>query len=420
MSNQIPLFGRASDIDDQGDIIVVPEATAYFYESGSTTPLVVYSDSGLTTPLGTSVQADQDGLFPNIWTAETKVLIDVLDGSGTSLDGFPQDDVLTIPEGGQSASSIVATPTAGNPGTTVENQINNNTSRLNRMDNASNIPTSGGSAGAYTLISQYPITSYVALMEREFISNQVSVGSDTLNVDGQGAVALQKYVTSTTKAAIGAGDIQIGQVVRVKFDGTDFVVVSPLNATEAGPGLVEAASQAEMDAGTAGKYPDAAKIRTFFVGNTGWELVQTFYDSSTNGLVSNIVTPDFETGYDYAVEIYNLFGDTGTTTVTGQLYRSVVDAYDTAATLKSSNANYFSAWYEFLNPMASRLQHWIKFAHTETAGTGALSFGVTAGEGMFTIRHAANDQIERFRIQRGAGSINNGVARMYRRPTQIS
>lgn len=50
---------------------VLPGAKAYFFESGTTTPQDVYSDSGLTTPHTNPVVADSAGVFPAIYLDPT-------------------------------------------------------------------------------------------------------------------------------------------------------------------------------------------------------------------------------------------------------------------------------------------------------------------------------------------------------------
>lgn len=65
-------------------------AKAYFYLSGTTTPLVVYTDSALTAPQPIPVVADYNGVFPNIYlpygdykrtiTQANGVLISTADG----------------------------------------------------------------------------------------------------------------------------------------------------------------------------------------------------------------------------------------------------------------------------------------------------------------------------------------------------
>lgn len=263
MSNLIPLFLRANEIDGDGDMAPVTDATAYFFESGSTTPLTVYEDAGLTTPRGTSVAADANGIFPKCYTDESTVKLDIRDGEGTSLDGHPIDEYPVFAASDNAASSISASPQTGNAGTTVAAQLNNNTERGNRFDNAAGLPTASGSMGSYAIASPYTITAYAVRQEYEFIANHTNVGggSDSLNVDAVGAVTLKKYEGSTTKADLAAGDIAAGDKVRVKYDGSHFAVVSPLNAGEETKGIVEAATTAEMTAGTADKFPDAAKVK---------------------------------------------------------------------------------------------------------------------------------------------------------------
>lgn len=56
---------RVSTIDLVGE--VAPRAKLYFYATGTTTPLTVYADSGLTTPLTSPVPASDGGTFPTIY-----------------------------------------------------------------------------------------------------------------------------------------------------------------------------------------------------------------------------------------------------------------------------------------------------------------------------------------------------------------
>lgn len=225
MAFLIPLMGRATD----ETLTLVTDAVAYFYEEGTLTPLTVYTDETLATPRGTTVAADAEGVFPQCWVDVAQIKVDVKDGEGVSLPGFPQDDFPTIPLGGQTASATSATPVTGNAGTTVQAQLDNNTGRINRLDSAAAVSVSGGTGGAYTLTSAYTITAYAARQEYEFVANMASVGggADSLNVDSVGAVVIKKYV-SGSKADLAAGDIAVDQVVRVKHDGTHFVLVSAI------------------------------------------------------------------------------------------------------------------------------------------------------------------------------------------------
>lgn len=270
MADLILLPYRASDANFE----LVTDAKAFFYGDGTSTPLTVYTDSGLGTPRGTSLLSGQNGVgpgcFEECWVPSgtgVKVNIqdggDIADGAGTSLPGFPRDNFPTIAETDLAASSTTFTPITGNGATDVQTAIANNTNRINDVENTTRISTSTGSSGSYAITAANTITAYSAGLEYEFIANHASVGSgsDSLNVDTVGAVTLKKYEGSTTKGDLAAGDIAAGDKVRVKHDGTHFVVVSPLNAGEETRGIVEAATLAETRAGTAGKFPDAEKVK---------------------------------------------------------------------------------------------------------------------------------------------------------------
>lgn len=286
MTRLAPIMGRAAETDGEGDLVPVTDATAYFYVAGSSTPLTVYTDSSLATPRGTSVAADSDGIFPQCWTSESLIKMDVKDGDGISLDGFPQDNFPTLSVSGTTASLISFSPVTGNSATDVQTAIANNVARINTLDNASRLPTSAGSGGVFTLTSTYSISAYAAGQEYEFIANQASVGSgtDTLNVDSVGAAVIKKYDSAGSKADLAAGDISIGKIVRVKHDGTHFVLTNAALSSETVPGLVEAATTAETTSGTANKFPDAAKIAARYEPVWTYSSVGDLTNSGANDL----------------------------------------------------------------------------------------------------------------------------------------
>ncbi len=277
MANLILLNGRAVDTN----LSIVTDATAYFFSAGSTTPLIVYTDSGLGTPRGSSVAADAEGILPQCWTDQIDVKVDVRDGSGNSLPGFPQDNFPTLPETGSAGTDITMTPVTGNGGTNAQDFGANNVARLNTFDNAAGLPVATGSGGSFAIATSYTITAYAARQEFEFVANHASVGSgsDSLNVDGVGVAVLKKYNESGAKSDLVANDIVSGQTVRVKYDGSHFVVASHLLAGEVVPGIVEAATTAEMTAGTAGKFPPADVVRAAIDATSA--LVETEQDTTS-------------------------------------------------------------------------------------------------------------------------------------------
>lgn len=109
-------------LDTNGDIVT--DATAYFYESGTTTPLIVYSDSDGAIPLGTTTAGDSSGVFDPVFTTEA-VRVDIQDGDDVSLPGFPSDGWYVVPSTGVGASTITYDPQEGNTATNVQMAINN-------------------------------------------------------------------------------------------------------------------------------------------------------------------------------------------------------------------------------------------------------------------------------------------------------
>lgn len=92
--------------------VFVPGAKAYFYLAGTTTPVNVYSDVGLTTAITQPVVADSsNGSFQEVFlTPGTAYKVDVQTSAGVSLQGYPADNQLAIPA---SSANVQQTETAG-------------------------------------------------------------------------------------------------------------------------------------------------------------------------------------------------------------------------------------------------------------------------------------------------------------------
>ncbi len=83
--------------------------------------------------------------------------------------------------------------------------------------------TSSGSANAYVLTLSPAVPALLAGQEFEFNANFGNSGAATLAVNGLTAKAITKLGTN----ALVSGDIVSGQVVKVKYDGTQFQLLSP-------------------------------------------------------------------------------------------------------------------------------------------------------------------------------------------------
>lgn len=88
--------------------------------------------------------------------------------------------------------------------------------------------TTGGTAPAFTLTPSPAITSYAEPLEFEVKFNaDGTIGSNTLNISGLGALNLKQYVVTGAKIP---ADVRRGCIYRVRYDGTDLVVLNPLVA----------------------------------------------------------------------------------------------------------------------------------------------------------------------------------------------
>lgn len=83
----------------------------FFYAAGTTTPITVYADVGLSTPLTQPVVADSNGVFVEIFlTPGTAYKVDLQTSGGVSQTGYPADNQLAIPA---SAANVDISETAG-------------------------------------------------------------------------------------------------------------------------------------------------------------------------------------------------------------------------------------------------------------------------------------------------------------------
>jgi len=71
----------------------VSNAGLYVYTAGTTTPVTTYSDEAMTTANAHPVVANAAGRFGPVYVPVGMYKVDIQDGDGASLPGFPQDDV---------------------------------------------------------------------------------------------------------------------------------------------------------------------------------------------------------------------------------------------------------------------------------------------------------------------------------------
>jgi hypothetical protein len=101
--------------------------------------------------------------------------------------------------------------------------------------------TVGGTANAVTLAYTSGPSAYVTGEQFAWKATAANTGAVTVNVSGLGAVALKKPGASGP-AALAGGEIQVGQIVVMQYDGAAFVMTSP--AANLGAGTVTSVSDA--------------------------------------------------------------------------------------------------------------------------------------------------------------------------------
>ena len=96
-------------------------AKAVFYDAGTTTPRIVYTDQAESVPAASPLVADAAGLWPEVFASGGAVKVVVTYSDDTT--GYTLDPCPKVPAAGASASQISFTPTVGLPFTNVQAAI---------------------------------------------------------------------------------------------------------------------------------------------------------------------------------------------------------------------------------------------------------------------------------------------------------
>ena len=142
-----------------------------------------------------------------------------LAGNATNVSG-----IVAIPNGGSGASTAAAARTnlgAAASGVNTDITSINGSARQASMLMA---PSTAGTTSAYTLTNSPAVAVLAVGQSFQLVVNATNVGAATLNVDALGA---KPIVSMLTGAAIASGDLQIGKVISVTYDGTNYVANLP-------------------------------------------------------------------------------------------------------------------------------------------------------------------------------------------------
>lgn len=166
----------------------LPGAKAYFYQAGTTTPITTYTTAALSVAHNHPVVADSNGIFAPIFINEAvnaTYRLQLYSSSDVLQDGYDLDNLP---------------------------------SDLNPNNLGVYVSSVGGTANAITLTPSLPISAYAAGQSFRFIAASANTGAVTVAISG----LTTKAITKGGAVALVAGDIPVGAVVTITYDGTQF------------------------------------------------------------------------------------------------------------------------------------------------------------------------------------------------------
>jgi hypothetical protein len=143
MADQVT-FNALRALDADGN--PVSGAKAYFYETGTTTPVTVYTDTALSVAAADPLVADANGYFDQVFyngAVGIKVVVDDAD----DVELFTLDPVATAPTAAAAASGITFTPTAEIAQSNVQDAIEAVQSNVDNAKTGSDAGIVTGTAG---------------------------------------------------------------------------------------------------------------------------------------------------------------------------------------------------------------------------------------------------------------------------------
>lgn len=121
--SEIIQFSPVRVLDANADPIA--GAKAYFYATGTSTPVVVYADEARTVAHPVPLVADAQGVFAAVFASET-LKVNVTDSADATVNGYPIDPALHSSSSDTGASGVPFRPVDGNSATDVQQAIENN------------------------------------------------------------------------------------------------------------------------------------------------------------------------------------------------------------------------------------------------------------------------------------------------------
>ena len=222
-------FNPLRALDANGDPI--PGALATFFETGTSTPITVYTDSGLGTPHASPLVADAEGVFAPVFTdGATAVKVQMTTAGLVQVNGYPIDPVQLISSTGSAASAVAFAPVTGNSATNVQAAIENLTTLWNAVttfgrDFAASVDAAAGrtelglgTAAVVDVIDEDSFATDSATRPpsqqstKAYVDTEVASASQIkawVNFNGTGTVAIRSSFNVSSITDNGTGDYTI-------------------------------------------------------------------------------------------------------------------------------------------------------------------------------------------------------------------
>lgn len=187
---------RATDSDNAP----LSGAKAYFYESGTSTPATVYSDSGLTTAHASPLVADANGVFDEVFYSGGQLKVNIVDSADAQVSGYPIDPAPFSSATTSAASDISSTPFGSVSATNVQDALEAiGTSSLLPANNLSDVDSVATSQRNLNLEPGVDVQAYSAALDAVTGTN---TGDEVAATDSAaGIVELATTAEGTTGTA---------------------------------------------------------------------------------------------------------------------------------------------------------------------------------------------------------------------------
>ena len=272
---------------------VVAGGSVAFYETGTLTPVAIFSDQAATIPLTNPVALDAAGRAPQVfYTGSVAVKEVIRNAAGVIIDTIDPSPRFSVQSAG--ADGITAIPRASNTGTNVQDQLDNVSDALAAFNDSPIATLGGGTANAISLTSGKSFTSIPTGQRLAFFGALDNTGAMTVAVDGLPAVAIK----TVTGAATPARYVRAGVLTEMFYDGTQWIarrLVEPVTGGTNGhkaylyehgkmelSGYVVASASADVTFSFARAFADVPDVQATYAG-TALNLKASAARATTTG-----------------------------------------------------------------------------------------------------------------------------------------